>query len=149
LIWSIVLLFLFFAVVRPLGEWTRPAEVALDCDHFTAGDTPALERCLELRPDDVEIMTDLGGAYEQAGQWDRAEAVYRRALAIDADDGDVRVRLGGVLLQRGDAAGARREATAALAVQPGGAAALELIRHATLSPGPPGAGDARSGGSNR
>jgi Tfp pilus assembly protein PilF len=128
LIWSLALLLIFFTIIRTVGERTRPATVALDCDHFTAGDTPALERCLDVHPDDVEIMTDLGGAYEQAAQWDRAEAVYRRALAIDADNGDVRVRLGGVLLRRGDAAGARREATAALAVQPGGAAALDLIR---------------------
>lgn len=135
LIWSAALLLLFFTVIRTVGERTRPATVALDCDHFTAGDTPALERCLELRPDDVEIMTDLGGAYEQAAQWDRAEAVYRRALAIDAEDGDVRVRLARVLLRRGDAAGARREAAAALAIQPGGAAALDLIRHAALPPG--------------
>jgi len=130
LVWSLVLLLFFFIVVRTLGERTRPTTVALDCEHFTAGDTPALERCLELRPDDVEIMTDLGRAYEQAAQWDRAEAVYRRALAIDAGDGDVRVRLGSVLLQRGDAAGARREGTAALAIQPGGAGALDLIRRA-------------------
>jgi len=131
LIWSTVLLVLFFAVIRTLGERTRPAAVALDCDHFAAGDTPALERCLELRPDDVQLMTDLGDAYEQAAQWDRAEAVYRRALSIDAEDGDLRVRLGGVLLQRGDAAGARREATAALVVQPGRAAAIDLINRAS------------------
>jgi len=131
LIWSTVLLVLFFAVIRTLGERTRPAAVALDCDHFTAGDMPALERCLELRPDDVQLMTDLGDAYEQAAQWDRAEAVYRRALSIDAEDGDLRVRLGGVLLQRGDAAGARREATAALVVQPGRAAAIDLINRAS------------------
>ena len=138
LIWSLALLLIFFTVIRTLGERTRPATVALDCDHFTAGDASALERCLALRPDDVEIMTDLGSAYEQVAQWDRAEAVYRRALTVDADDGDVRVRLGGVLLQRGDAAGARREATAALAVQPGGAAALDLIRRAASLPGLPG-----------
>ena len=91
---------------------------------------PALERCLELRPDDVELMADLGAAYEQAGQWDRAESVYRRALAIDAEDGDIRVRLGNILLRRGDASGARREAVAALAVQPGRAPALDLIGRA-------------------
>ena len=128
---STLLLVLFFAVIRTLGERTRPAAVALDCDHFTAGDMPALERCLELRPDDVQLMTDLGDAYEQAAQWNRAEAVYRRALSIDAEDGDLRVRLGGVLLQRGDAAGARREATAALVVQPGRAAAIDLINRAS------------------
>ena len=75
-------------------------------------------------------MTDLGGAYEEAAQWDRAEAVYRRALSIDPEDGDVRVRLGVVLLERGDRAAALREATAALAVQPNRIAALELLRRA-------------------
>jgi Flp pilus assembly protein TadD len=129
-LWSVVLLFLFFAVIRTLGERTRPAGTALDCDHFAAGDTPALERCLEVRPDDVELMTDLGDVYEAAMQWDRAEAVYRRALTFDPVDGDVRVRLGRVLLQRGDLGGARREATEALVVQPGRTAALELLRRA-------------------
>jgi Flp pilus assembly protein TadD len=102
----------------------------LDCDHFAAEDTPALERCLVLRPDDVELMTDLGDAYEAAAQWDRAQAMYRRALTFDPEDGDLRVRLGRVLLRRGDLAGARREARAALTVQPGTMAALELIRRA-------------------
>jgi tetratricopeptide (TPR) repeat protein len=133
LIWSLALLMIFFTVIRTLGERTRPATPALDCDHFTAGDTPALERCLELRSDDVELMTSLGGIYEAAAQWDRAEAVYRRALSIDPQDGDLRVRLGEVLLHRGDRAGARREAKAALAVQPGGTAVLDLIRRAGVS----------------
>jgi Flp pilus assembly protein TadD len=143
LLWSLALLVIFFTVIRTVDERTRPAAVALDCDHFTAGDTSALERCLELHPDDVEIMTDLGGAYEQAAEWDRAEAVYRRALAIDGEDGDVRVRLGRVLLERGDADGARREAMAALTVQPGGAAARDLIRRAAIPPGSPTAGGDR------
>jgi Flp pilus assembly protein TadD len=128
LLWSAVLLLLFFTVIRTLGDRTRPAEAALDCDHFAAGDTPALERCLDVRPDDVELMTELGDAYEAAAQWDRAEAVYRRALLFDPEDGDIRVRLGGALLHRGDPAGARREAAAALAVQPGRTVALDLMR---------------------
>jgi Flp pilus assembly protein TadD len=89
-----------------------------------------LERCLEVRPDDVEMMADLGAAYEQAGEWGRAESMYRRALTIDSEDGDIRVRLGHLLLRRGDALGARREGVAALAVQPGRAPALDLIGRA-------------------
>jgi Flp pilus assembly protein TadD len=107
----------------------------VDCNHVAAHDVPALERCLELRPDDVELMADLGAALEQAGQWAPAESVYRRALAIDAEDGDIRVRLGHILLKRGDAAGARREAVAALDVQPGRARALELIASADAAAG--------------
>ena len=108
----------------------RPAEAAIDCDHVAVHDVLALERCLELRSDDVELMADVGAAYEQAGQSDRAESVYRRALAIDAEDGDIRVRLGNILLRRGDASGARREAVAALTVQPGRAPALDLLGRA-------------------
>jgi Flp pilus assembly protein TadD len=72
-------------------------------------------------------MAELGGAYEQAGQSDRAEAMYRRALAVDPEDGDIRIRLGQLLLRRGDRSGAEREAMGALAVQPGRSAALDLI----------------------
>jgi Tetratricopeptide repeat len=130
LLWPMGLLLIFFTVVRALGEGTPPAEAILDCSHVPGFDVPAFERCLEVRPDDVELMADLGAAHEQAGQWDRAESVYRRALAIDGEDGDVRVRLGNILLRRGDAAGARREAVAALAVQPGRAPALDLMGRA-------------------
>jgi len=128
--WSIVLLLIFFTVVRTLGDRTVPAGTAIDCHHVAGFDVPAFERCLELRPNAIELMTDLGTAHEHAGQWDRAESVYRRALAIDAEDGDVRVRLGNVLLRRGDAAAARREAVAALALQPGRAPALDLLARA-------------------
>jgi tetratricopeptide (TPR) repeat protein len=130
LAWPIGLLFIFFIVVRALGERTPPAEATIDCSHVAGFDVPAFERCLDVRPDDVGLMTDLGAEHERAGQWDRAESVYRRALAIDAEDGDIRVRLGNILLRRGDAAGARREAVAALAVQPGRAPALALMSRA-------------------
>jgi Flp pilus assembly protein TadD len=124
------LLLIFFTVVRTLGERTRPVEAALDCRHVERHDVTALERCLEVRPRDVEMMADLGAAYEQRGQWDRAESTYRRALGVDAEDGDIRVRLGSILLRRGDAVGALREGVAALAVQPGRAPALDLIGRA-------------------
>lgn len=126
----LALLLIFFTVVRPLGERMRPTEAALDCSQAAVHDVPALERCLEVRPGDVEMMADLGAAYEEAGRWDRAESMYRRALGVDAEDGDIRVRLGHILLRRGDALGARREGMAALSVQPGRAPALDLIDRA-------------------
>jgi Flp pilus assembly protein TadD len=133
--WAAILLVIFFTILRTLGDWTRPAAVAIDCDHFTAGDTAARERCVELRPDDVELMMELGAAYEQVGQQDRAEAMYRRAVSVDPEDGDVRVRLATVLIRRGDITEGRQQARAALAIQPGRSAALDLIRRAEASAG--------------
>jgi cytochrome c-type biogenesis protein CcmH/NrfG len=134
LIWSLFLLFLFFGVIRTVGEWSRPTMKGLDCTHSPDRDVPTLERCLEVHPDSVEILMDLGGAYERADEWGKAEAIYRRSLAIDGDDGDVHIRLGKILLRQGDAAGAQREAEAALAVQPGGAAALDLLKRSAGAP---------------
>lgn len=57
----------------------------------------ALERSSVLVPNDVELMADLGAAYEGAGKAREAEAVYTRALAIDPGYADLRFRL----LQRG------------------------------------------------
>jgi cytochrome c-type biogenesis protein CcmH/NrfG len=128
LTWSIALLVAFFGGARSIADRTRPVRAAIDCDHLTAADLPTLERCLVVRTDDVEMMMDLGRAYEQANEWARAESVYRRALTVDPEDGDARVRLGRVLLHRGDTVSARREALAALTLQPGRAAVLELIR---------------------
>ena len=78
-------------------------------------------------------MADLGAAYERVSQSNRAEELYRRALTLDPEDGDMRVRLAELLLRKGDAEGARREGTVALAVQPGRGAALDVIRRATAA----------------
>lgn len=130
------LLLLFVLAIRGLPDRARPATPAIECDPVPpgAGHTERLEQCLELRPDDVELMMDLGRAYEDALQWDRAEALYRRALEVDPDDGDAHVRLGDILLRRGDRAGAGREAAAALETQPGSLAAQALMRRAQGSP---------------
>jgi tetratricopeptide (TPR) repeat protein len=117
LLWCLFFLTAFL-FLRTLGERTRPDAMPLECGHV-AVDMTEMERCLTIRPGDVELMAELGRVYEQAGQWDRAEGVYRQALAVDVDDGDIRVRLGLVLLRRGEAPGARREAEIAVALQPG------------------------------
>ena len=99
-------------------------------------DVASLERCLSLDPENAELMTDLGDKYRQSGDDGAAEAIYRRALGIDAHDGDVHLRLGELLLARGDAAAARIEAAAALAVQPGSLTAERLIERAAMKARP-------------
>ena len=89
-----------------------------------------LERCLAVNPRDIELMLDLGSAYEAQGDPDRAETIYRRALSVDSKDADVHVRLADVLLRRGEHAEATREAHIALTLQPGSSRALALLAHA-------------------
>jgi tetratricopeptide (TPR) repeat protein len=102
-----------------------------------------LERCTALFPGDVELMADLGLEYESVGRFSSAEAVYRRALAVDSGYAELRLRLGRLLLQRGERDGARREAEAALLVQPNRQALLDLLRDARS--GSPVAVDPESG----
>jgi cytochrome c-type biogenesis protein CcmH/NrfG len=132
---ALLLLAIFFTLIRPIGRWLRPAEHVLDCDQTAPRDAAGLERCTVLRPGDVELLVELGSVYESAAQWERAGSVYRRALSIDPEDGDVHVRLARVLLRTGDAAGAHREGATALSFQPGNAAALDIIRLATVAGG--------------
>ena len=111
---------------------------------LTLSDTPpgpgpsvmaALERCHALLPADVELMGDLGAAYESAGLRDRAEAIYARALAADPGYAELRLRLGRLLLGRGARAEARRQAEAALLTQPNRKAIRDLLQAAS-GPGP-------------
>lgn len=92
--------------------------------------TAVLERCVAVNPGDVELMADLGSQYESVGRFSNAEAVYRRALSVDPGYADLRLRLGRLLLQRGDRLAARREAEEALKVQPNRQALLDLERQA-------------------
>ena len=145
LLWPIGVLALYYGVLHLVPAWTAPGappEIANECSRFVvqaresrpAADIPLLERCAAADPEDPGIARDLADAYEGRQQWTVAERWYRRALAIDADDADVHVRLGQLLLRRQDAAGALAQAAAALQTQPGGQAALSLTREARGGP---------------
>ena len=121
---------------------SRGANAASDEDCLTLADAPAaprpdlpatLERCSALYPNDTELLADLGAHYEAGGRRSEAEAVYRRALAVDPGYAELRLRLGRLLLARGAAALARREAEAALEVQPNRQALLDLLRDAHIA----------------
>jgi tetratricopeptide (TPR) repeat protein len=138
--WPFGLLLIFAAAFRApggLGRLEAPAGGTADvaCDH-AGPDVTLLERCLSAAPDDIELMLDLGESYETAGRTGDAEALYRRALRVDARDGDAHVRLGRVLLARGDRPGAWREGEAALVTQPGNPDARRLIEDAAERAGP-------------
>jgi tetratricopeptide (TPR) repeat protein len=92
-------------------------------------DVALLERCSALYPGDVELLAELGAGYEAASPT-RAEATYRQVLVLDPEHAEVRVRLARLLLRRGAAAEAVREAEAALRVQPNRQAILDVIKNA-------------------
>jgi len=127
---AVALLVAFVAVVRLFPDLVRPSPPRDDCDRTVAFDLATMERCAALRSDDVELLLALGRRLEEAGEPARAEEMYRRALRVDPRDGEVHLRLGTLLLARGDRAGARSEALLALTVQPRSAPATELARRA-------------------
>ncbi len=86
-----------------------------------------LERCSAVVPLDVELLADLGAAYEGAGRPHDAEKIYQDVLALDPDYADVRVRLAALLLGRGAAPEARDHAEQALRVQPNRTRVRQLL----------------------
>ena len=132
--WPVGLLIVFAVMFRSAGssgriEGRTGGAGDASCEAASA-DVAVMERCLTAQPDDIEMMLDLGCAYELAGRNEDAEGLYRRALHVDARDGDVHLRLGRVLLARGDASGAWREGEAALGAQPGSPDAQRLVEDA-------------------
>lgn len=107
-VWPLALLVLF------LGTFRRAPP---DASAAQAGD---------VDPADVAVLTDLGDAHLKDGRVDLAEQAYRRALAVDPRDGDVHVRLGELLLERGDRVGASAEAESALRWHPASTRASKL-----------------------
>jgi Tetratricopeptide repeat len=91
--WPYGALGLFLLVVRIAPSYTRPASPADDCERVSQADSGVIERCLAVRPEDIELMIDLADRYQRSGDRDRAEALYRRALTVDPEDGEVRRRL--------------------------------------------------------
>lgn len=89
----LALLLLFVLVIRGLPGLARPASPPDHCERAAPAGVEAMERCLTLRPDDIELMMDLAAEYERAGQADRAGALYARALTVDPQDAEVRAKL--------------------------------------------------------
>jgi Flp pilus assembly protein TadD len=126
-----------FALALPIGLPEPDARVSKGAcltlaerpAHDPPPDAATLEQCLELYPSDVELLTDLAEVHGAADPA-RAEATLRRAVALDPANGDLRLRLGRLLLARGASHEARTHAVAGLRVQPNRQELLELERAA-------------------
>jgi len=127
-----VLLAAFVATARGGARSAGPVDAtsAVACELTPPLEVDGLERCLAVSLRDIELMLDLGSAYEAQRDFERAETIYRRALSVDSKDADVHVRLAQVLLRRGEHAEATREAHIALTLQPQSSRALTLLEHA-------------------
>jgi tetratricopeptide (TPR) repeat protein len=142
-LWPLLLLALFAATFRRMTPNEDLGPAALECDSLdvappteSAGvDIDQLERCLTLDPRNAELLLDLGRAYAASKRLDKAEHFYRRALTIDPINSDLHVLLGGLLMDRGERDGARREGEAALRWRPNSLAASRLVSRASAMPG--------------
>jgi tetratricopeptide (TPR) repeat protein len=76
---------------------------ALDEDPATVADaTKAYERALELDPECVPALINLGNLHYGAGRADEARACFERAVQLEPDHAKARFNLGNVLHDRGD-----------------------------------------------
>ncbi len=104
----------------------------------TALAVDAFDRCLAFEPDNPDLLFYAARAAEWVEKVDRAEQLYRRALAVDARNMDVQLGLARVRLHQGDPGQALAGALIVLEQQPGdadaclvaGLAALKLDRTA-------------------
>ncbi len=90
--------------------------------HAQAGEFPeaiaAYQAALELKPDYVSAMTNLGVAYYNNGQLDEAVAEYQKALEVAPDDAAVHSNLAAAYVQQGKLEEALSAYTRAVELEP-------------------------------
>ena len=63
------------------------------CEIEPPREIAGLETCVARFPRDVELLVELGAAYEAAGRSEDARSTYGRAIDIDPSDADAQRRL--------------------------------------------------------
>ena len=126
-LWPAALLIVFLATFRRDRADVSVNQPAQECSEVRDAALSTLQQCLAVDPRNVEVITAIGDIHARSGAPVRAEEMYRRALAIDPDDGDLRLRLGALLLDQGRAREAQIDAQHAVVTQPGNPAAQQLV----------------------
>ena len=116
----------FVLVNRSTGTSDAASADAVRCELEPPRDAAGLEACRARAPFDVELLLELGAAYDTAGRAADAQSLYRRAAEIDPRDASAWLRLAESLQRAGDVEGARRAAATAVALRPNDPVALRL-----------------------
>jgi len=67
------------------------------CEIDPPSDIAALEACVGQSPRNLELLVELGDAYEATGRTEDARLTYRRAVEVDPRDAEAQRRLAGSL----------------------------------------------------
>jgi tetratricopeptide (TPR) repeat protein len=103
-------------LARLYRQWNRPQDAL-----------PLLEKARDVAPDDADTWAALADHYIHVADFDRADDLARRGLAIDPENKDALLAIGAVLLHRGDAVGAREHALLVLRQNANDAGAIHLL----------------------
>jgi Flp pilus assembly protein TadD len=99
----------------------RPARDTIT-EHLEAGRyaeaIPLLETTLQLQPDDVQSLTQLGMVKSDLGELEEARRLLERAVALDPNNSNALVSLGVAALRAGDPDGAEPPLQQAVALEP-------------------------------
>jgi len=99
----------------------RPARETIT-EHLEAGRyaeaIPLLETTLQLQPDDVQSLTQLGMVKSDLGELEEARRLLERAVQFDPTNGQALVSLGVAALRAGDPDGAEPPLQQAVALEP-------------------------------
>jgi Flp pilus assembly protein TadD len=99
----------------------RPARETIT-EHLEAGRyaeaIPLLETTLQLQPDDVQSLTQLGMVKSDLGELEEARRLPGRAVELDSTNGQALVSLGVAALRAGDPDGAEPPLQQAVALEP-------------------------------
>ena len=99
---------------KAVDEWQK----AFDSKDNLEKAKAHFEKAIEIAPDFLEALNDLGTIYYRRKQFAEAAALFERALKVDPDFVTARVNLGGALLSLQQFAQALDENVRVLAVRP-------------------------------